>query len=250
MGTQTTLHLLLIDDDPLCLQTLEDALRVFDDVIIEGRMQNGSEVVSFLKQHPVDVIFLDVQMEEIGGFELARYIRGHYPQIQIIFQTGHAGYAVDGYEFQPADFLVKPVNPLKLERALSHARERLGSAPKPVSAQIGIRTGSGLTILNVDDILYIEKSGRHIYILYKEGERILTTYSLQNLQTIFEEYDFIRCHQSFLVPLKRIRRIQSDELNRRSYTIHLEGVDTPVPLSRDRYDTIKDLLAQRGLMIY
>ena len=98
--------------------------------------------------------------------------------------------------------------------------------------------------------MYIEKTGRKIYIVCRNNERILTNYSLQNLQAIFAEYDFIRCHQSYLVPLSRIRRVNTDELNRRSYTIQVENIERTIPLSRDRFEALQTILQQRGIAIY
>lgn len=73
---------------------------------------------------------------------------------------------------------------------------------------------------------------------------------MQELQTIFASYDFIRCHQSVLVPLWRIRQIQSDEYNRRTFTVQLEGGDKPLPMSRERFDALESILIQRGIPIY
>ncbi|MDE6880928.1 MAG: LytTR family transcriptional regulator, partial [Oscillospiraceae bacterium] len=98
--------------------------------------------------------------------------------------------------------------------------------------------------------IYIEKIARKAYIICENGQRLLTSYSLQELQTIFTSYDFIRCHQSVLVPLWRIRQIQSDEYNRRTFTVQLEGGDKPLPMSRERFDALESILIQRGIPIY
>ena len=254
MSAKKTLRVLLIDDDLYCLEAMKGALAPFDDVEIAGALQDGNAAVALLQSSRIDAVFLDIEMDSVDGFSLARHIRAHYPHIQVVFQTGHTGYAVDGYEYQPADFLVKPINVMKVERALAHIRERMGAVPEPPShssrAQIGLRSGAGLTIINVDEVLYIEKSGRRVYIICRNRERIATSYSLQNLQSIFAEYDFIRCHQSFLVPLSKIRHIQADELNRRSYTIRLEGTDQSIPLSRDRFEALESILTKQGIAIY
>lgn len=237
-----TLNALLIDDDALCLEALQDTLSLFDDVCIVGSLTNSTDAVAFLRQNQVHLVFLDIEMDRVGGFELARHLRHHHPEVQIVFQTGHASYAVDGYEFQPADFLVKPITAMKMERALMHVRENLSRKVTEIPAQIGIRTGSGLSIINVADILYVEKTGRKVYIVCKDDERILTNYSIQNLQGILEEYDFVRNHQSYLVPLHRIKKIEPDGLNGRTYRLLLDGYDTWLPLSRERLEGIKKQL--------
>ena len=250
MNSNKQLKVLLIDDDVHCLDALQNALAPFDDVDIVGTLQDGTQAISFLRRTAVDAVFLDIEMDSIDGFALAKHIQAHYPKVQVIFQTGHTGYAVDGYEFQPADFLVKPIDPLKVERALTHVRNKMTPDFSQHGAQIGIRTGSGLTILNVDDIIFIEKSGRKVYIVCRGDEHVLTNYSLQNLQSIFLDYGFIRCHQSYLVPLNHIRRIITDEFNRRSYNIQVDGTERNIPLSRDRFDALQSILQQRGIPIY
>ena len=244
------LKLLLIDDDPHCLKALRLALAPYDEVEIVGELEDGTQATAFLRNTKVDAVFLDIEMASVNGFDLANHLRNHYPDVQVIFQTGHVGYAVDGYEYQPADFLVKPIDPIKVERALSHVKERLGNVSTQADATIGIRTGAGLTLLRVESIVYIEKVGRKVYIVCENGDRVLTSHSLQELQTIFASYDFIRCQQSVLVPLRRIQRIQADEYNRRTFTIQLEGADKLLPLSRERFDILETMLIQQGIAIY
>lgn len=244
------LRALLIDDDSNCLEALRRALEPFDEVEIVGTLVDGTQATAFLHNTSVDIVFLDIEMDSVSGFSLAEHLRRRYPEVQVIFQTGHAGYAVDGYEYQPADFLVKPVDPIKVERALFHVRERIGGRACRTDTRIGIRTEAGLALLQVGSIIYIEKIARKAYIICENGQRLLTSYSLQELQTIFASYDFIRCHQSVLVPLWRIRQIQSDEYNRRTFTVQLEGGDKPLPMSRERFDALESILIQRGIPIY
>lgn len=203
-GGQKKLNVLLIDDEPNCLEALRRALEPFEDVEIAGMLEDGTQASAFLRKTKVDAVFLDIEMDAVNGFSLARHLQSCYPQVQVIFQTGHVDYAVEGYEYQPADFLVKPVDPVKVERALEHVYQRIGKKVPQLDARIGIRTGAGLSILRVGSIVYIEKVARRVYLVCEDEGRILTSHSLQELQTIFSDYEFVRCHQSVLVPIWRI----------------------------------------------
>ena len=189
-------------------------------------------------------------MKDVSGFDLARHIQSAYPKLLIVFLTGHVDCALDGYEFNPLDFLIKPVNPLRLEKVLLQAEELLGKREKKASSavRIGLQVNGGLEIIQVDSILYIEKQGRRVYLVPASGPRYQSYDSLQKLQGIFELYGFFRCHQSFLVRLDAIRGVRLDE-SRSFHKILLFGAEDQIPLSRGKYPELRERLADRGLTI-
>lgn len=157
------LRVLLVDDDRACLDGLISTLDAFSYVSVSGTAKSGGEAASILRRMTVDLVFLDIEMANGNGFELARHIRNAYPQIMIVFLTGHVDFALDGYEYKPLDFLIKPVNPLRLERVLLQAKKQLEDSEPPVesSVRIGIPVDGGLEIIEVNHLLYIEKEGRN-----------------------------------------------------------------------------------------
>lgn len=241
---------LLVDDDSACLEALGSALALFPQVTVAAAVANGREALPVLHRGGIDLVFLDIEMGEISGFELARHIHTAYPDVLFIFLTGHVDFALEGYDYAPVDFLVKPVNPLRLERALRRAEELLLSRWEPPAAdeRIGIRTNSGLEFIRVEDILYVEKVGRKIFLTDTGGVRHPASDSLQKLADILEPYQFYRCHQSFLIPLHKIRRIGTDEL-RGTYQLELDGLSQTIPVSRERYTELRGLLMQRHVTV-
>ena len=213
-------------------------------------VSGGAEAAAFLRRTAVDLLFLDIEMEDVSGFDLARHIQSAYPKILIVFLTGHVDFALDGYEFKPLAFLIKPVNPLRLERVLFQAEELLGKTErKPSSSvRIGLQVNGGLEIIQVDSILYIEKQGRRACLVPASGPRYQSYDSLQKLQGIFELYGFFRCHQSFLVRLDAIRGVRLDE-SRSFHKILLFDTEDQIPLSRGKYPELRERLADRGLTI-
>lgn len=243
------LNTLLVDDEKVCLDIIRSSLDMFDYVNIVGEVNNGRDVINILQKKDVDLLLLDIEMEGISGFDLAKHIQLVYPEVMVIFLTGHVDFALEGYEYQPVDFLIKPVDILRLEQALAKAREIKYNYSKKQDVQIGIPVGGGLEIINVSDILYMERAGRKVNIVCKDGDIVNTSDSLRKLEDIFNEHNFFRSHQSFLVPLHEIRSIQMDKF-KRTYVLHLKNTEEILPLSRDRYNELKELLISEGLRIH
>lgn len=244
------LRILLVDDEPHSRAQLAALLEERPGVAVAGSVSGGAEAAAFLRRTDVDLVFLDIEMGDVSGFDLARHIQSAYPKLLIVFLTGHVDFALDGYEFNPLDFLIKPVNPLRLERVLLQAEELLGKREKKASSavRIGLQVNGGLEIIQVDSILYIEKQGRKVYLVPASGPRYQSYDSLQKLQGIFELYGFFRCHQSFLVRLDAIRGVHLDE-SRSFHKILLFDTEDQIPLSRGKYPELRERLANRGLTI-
>lgn len=245
------LRILLVDDDPACLEGLTAALDTFSYVNVMGTAQSAGEAAGILQREAVDLVFLDIEMADVNGFELARHIQNAYPQVMIVFLTGHVDFALDGYEYKPLDFLIKPVNSLRLERVLLRAKKQLENTKisQESSVRIGLPVDGGLEIIEVNQLLYIEKDGRKVFLVCLGGERYRSYDTLQKLLGIFEPYGFFRCHQSFLVRLSAIKSIHLDP-SKNSYNIQLNGTDVRIPLSRNKYNELKEMFRQRGMKIF
>lgn len=245
------LKTLLVDDEPLCLEALKSSLSSFDYVKIIGEVLNGSDVVKIMEkaETEIDLIFLDIEINDVNGFDLANFIQSKNPETKIIFLTGHAGFALKGYEYEPIDFLTKPINIVRLEQALSRVKS-LKYHNEPVKdLKIGIHVEGGFEIISVNDIAYIEKKGRKIFIVCKNKEVFNSRDSLQKLESVFGNYGFFRSHQSFLIPVDNVKSIHADEFSR-TYTVQLNGVKEALPLSRDKYVELKELLKKNGMKLY
>ena len=214
-------------------------------------LNNPKDVIGFLQNNDIDLLFLDIEMGQIHGIELARHIKSIYPNILVIFVTGHTEFALEGYEVYPVDFLIKPINTLRLERALNKVKEIKSSRLIKNNYKIGINVDSGIKMMNISDILYIEKQGRKVSIICKNNEIIYSKESMKNLEVLFSSFDFYRPHQSFLVPIKQIKSIYPDKYTR-SYVIQLFDSKTNIPVSRNKYPLLKEVLERqiKGLTIH
>lgn len=244
------INALIVDDDQGSIDILTGYLKSFSFINVIGIVNSGKDALVFLQEHEVDLLLLDIEMDGMTGIELANHVQPLYPTSSIIFITGHAGFALKGYESHPVDFLTKPIDFSRLEVALNRVKEIKQPSLSPQKEQkIGMKTANGIQIININDVLYIEKKGRVISILSKDNNSIVSSDTMKNLEVIFAPFEFYRPHQSFLVPIQQIKTIYPDPFSR-SYSIDLNDTDTKLPLSRNRYPELKDLLKMKGITIY
>ena len=244
------LKILLVDDDAEAMKITRRALELFDRAAVVGEASSGIAAMEFVKSNAVDLVLLDIEMQDMSGFEVAAYLHKNYPKIQYVFLTGHTDFAVDGYAYQPLSFLVKPISISRLERILELAEEKCTSVPEITTPhnQIGFHVDTRLEIVDAADVIYLETVGRKVRVVCKNGRVLDSSETLKKLYGVFEDYGFYRCHQSFAVQLDQIESISSDMFHR-SYTIKLRGSDKEIPLSRDHFASLRTILEQRGIHI-
>lgn len=127
------------------------------------------------------------------GFALAQTIQRRWPGLPVIFLTGFVDFAVEGYEYQPLDFLVKPVRKERLERALTYAKKRLQQAPSG-EITVGICTEDGFRMFRPGEVSYAEKAGRRVRICCRDSGSFDVMDSLGKLEEVLESHGFYRCH--------------------------------------------------------
>lgn len=244
------LRILLVDDDANGMRITRRALELFEDVKIVGEVSSGMDAIAFVKTAEVDLVLLDIEMEDMSGFEVASYLHKNYPKTQYVFLTGHTDFAVDGYAYQPLSFLVKPISISRLEQILTLAKEKCGQRTEQVPGcrQIGLHVDSRLEIINVQEVIYLETVGRRVRVFCQGGRVLDSAETMKKLCQVFEDYGFYRSHQSFAVQVDLIESISSDMFHR-SHMIKLKGADKEIPLSRDRYGEMREILEQRGINI-
>lgn len=244
------LTVLLVDDDVIAREIMISALQQFTQVKVVGAVASGKEAVAFLEKTAVDLIFLDIEMDEMNGFETANLVRSRFPQVMYVFLTGHIKFALDGYDYQPLSFLTKPVSISRLEHILEMAGQKKDGSDSYGQhvRQIGVHVNGRMEIIRTDDVAYMETRGRKVHIFCRDKRELITTENLKKLALIFEEYGFYRCHQSVLVNLELIEALRPD-MFKRTYQLKLRGVEETLPLSRDRKNELQDLLKERGIQV-
>lgn len=204
-----------IDDEPLALSLLEKYIERFNALTLLRVFEDPAEAVAYLKGHAVDLIFTDINMPGITGLEL---VSGLNRKPMVIFTTAHKKYALDGFELEAIDYLLKPISPERFERAVQKAFEqyRLRN-PDETEASIVVRSEYKMVKIELSDIEYIEAMEDYIKIhRFSADYPVLTLMSLKGILEFLPASQFSRIHRSFIVPDAQVRSIQGKKVKLRS----------------------------------
>jgi DNA-binding LytR/AlgR family response regulator len=211
----------------IALDDEEPALRVIDafcqktegQIRLEKTFTQPVEAIKYLKKFPVDLIFLDINMPGISGVEFAKQLD---PGIMIVFSTAYSEYAVEGFNLQAIDYLMKPIAYDRFLQAVNKAKQQmenqLVSNEKPY---LSVRANYSLLRIYNENILYIEGMDDYLKIHVKDQRPIVVRMTMKSVEEKLPSKEFVRVHRSFIVPLSRIDKI-------RNKIIHLQGVEIPI----------------------
>ena len=245
---------IVVDDDHNSAAATMAMLKKFPAVDVIEYIDNSPELMSRLPQLNAELLVLDIEMPYNNGMSVASVVNKKYPKIEIIFCTGHPYFAADCYDFEPVDFITKPINENRVNRAIERAQKKLrnnvmdlvNKKSEQKSRKIGINIEDGYRIIDIESILYVEKKSRKIYIHTNTNKSFVAKYNLTQLEGILAPHDFFRCHQSFIVPIKKIRYIKNNEFGK-TYSIMLKECYEEIPLSRSKHSEIKEKLESYGI---
>ena len=246
------MKIVVLDDDPDSLAATKGLLEqssLVDTVETVGNMDDFS---ACLRAGIPDAALIDLEMGNLSGFEVAAYLQRAYPQVSYVFLTGHTEWALKGYDYSPLDFLAKPLSSFRLEQTLEKiaaSRTTDKERTKLPGRKIGIMVNQGYIFLAEENILYIERISRKVCIHQVDGDVVTLNDTLKNMEQIFTEDKFFRCHQSFLVALDCIEGICMEN-NANYYSLKLHGCTERVPLSRKVYPALKRRLEARGIYFH
>lgn len=221
MTTAKTISCVVVDDEPLALKLMADYVQKTPFLVLKEQTSNPMRAIELVQQGGVDLLFLDIQMPELTGLQLMKII-GH--KCKVILTTAYTDYALDGYEFDVIDYLLKPVTFDRFLVAAHKARERLSTEPAmviqtPVAAvaaaapasYIFVKTEYKIQKIDLATILYME--GLRDYVaIYTTTGKILTLQSMKSFQEQLPESNFMRVHKSYLVALDKIQFIERNRI--------------------------------------
>ena len=237
------IQVLIVDDEPICLEQSRQkiALYVGEEHICTA--QNAVEVMEILRNTAVDLAFVDVEMPDTDGFSIIEYLRSTQPGAKSVFLTGHTELGAKSYDYEPLDFLCKPLDALRLKKTFERF-ERSRSPGRQSREQVALEGASGFVLVSPCDILYIAREGRKA-VIHCKTENHMVPYALDELETIFSDFGLFRIHQSYLVPLERIGRVMRSEFGKTYSATLTDG--TQVPVSRGKYGALREHLAAEGI---
>lgn len=218
-----SLKCIAIDDEPLALELLEDNIRMVSFLEFQKGFYNPLEAIAYLNQHPVDLVFLDIQMPGLTGLQLIKSMPKH---VMYILVTAYDQYAVNAFELDVIDYLVKPVSLDRFIKACNKALEiHQYKQQKPMAINtdhIFIQADYKMIKVNFDEILWIESLKDYMRIhLSKNQKPLLARMSMKAMEEQLPSDQFIRIHKSYIVSVKAVSAVQKN-------TIYINETELPV----------------------
>ncbi|WGD90646.1 LytR/AlgR family response regulator transcription factor [Bacillus subtilis] len=233
-----TVRICVIADDQEILNFFKKISNEISQARFDLITSKISDLISHLEStQEVDLVIIDVNMPQNNGFDVAEYINIHYPFTSIIFMSYLPDYALDGYKYYPMDFMVKPVNLLRLKSTVSLVNNHKSRRKKKIS----ISSNGKIHLIDIESILYIEKVGRKSCINLENGRIIECNQGLTILEEMLKDSNFFRSHQSFLVPLDKIEEVIQDTYMK-SYNLKIKDCPKTINVSRSKYRELKEQL--------
>ncbi|MEM8895272.1 MAG: LytTR family DNA-binding domain-containing protein, partial [Bacteroidota bacterium] len=208
------LKCIVIDDEPLAVEVLESYIARIDHLELAGTFNNAIKAFEFLQQNAVDLIFLDIQMPRLTGLEFAKTLT-HPPKI--IFTTAYREFALEGFELEAIDYLLKPIAFDRFLKAIGKLVPEAPSTPEPVvkfsddDPFIYFKVDKKMVKIRLGDILYIESLKDYVKVVTSEKE-IITHQQISYMEHKLPENQFIRVHRSFIVAIDKVEAFSATDI--------------------------------------
>ncbi|KHJ37038.1 transcriptional regulatory protein YpdB [Pedobacter glucosidilyticus] len=210
---------LVVDDEPLAIDIISDYIEKIPFLTLVKSYQNPIEALMAVQNGEADLVFLDVQMPELTGIQFLKIANG---KCKVILTTAYQEYALEGYELNVVDYLLKPVAFERFYQAAQKAQQLLcnvaaplpvetNTAPAPINNFIFVKTEHKIQKIYLNDILFIEGLKDYISI-YTKTERIITLQSMKKMEDVLPEHQFIRVHKSYILALDKIESIERSRI--------------------------------------
>ena len=241
------LKAIIIDDEPDCVRLLELQLnRHCPNVNIIGSTSNAQDGIIMLLKTPPDLLFLDIEMPHLNGFDLLEKIGDL--NFQVVFTTAYDRYAVRAFKFSALDYLLKPIDPVELRSVVDRAAQKVQIVQQQLdllkqqllsprlNSRIALPQLNGFIIAEIDQIIYCESDSNYTRFFMKNNEQYLICRTLGEVENLMEGHLFFRSHKQFLVNIEEIKRVIRED----GTTLEMSNGRT-IPVSRQKIDAVKQI---------
>lgn len=223
------INCLIVDDEPLAREIIETYIATFDELNLVASCEDAMEAMSVLRNKSIDLMFLDIQMPKLTGIEFLKTLR-HSPKV--IFTTAHREYALEGYELDVLDYLLKPISLERFVKAIDKfyqlsiddssdlSIQASHSPSMPDDSYIVVKGNRKMHRINLNDLVYVESIKDYVQIYTKEKSFVVKQ-QISSLEDILPPSKFIRIHRSYIVALKHIESFSAT-------TIELQNRELPI----------------------
>ena len=252
-GSRRRWKALIVDDEELARKLLREMLTCHPEIEIAAECGNGMEAVKAAAEHKPDLLFLDVQMPKLTGFDVLELIERE--NVGVIFVTAYDQYAMKAFEVHAVDYLLKPFSRERFEAALERAKHQkpkkdldaveLAASARPTgeyAERIVVKDGTKVTLIPVPKLDYAEALDDYVSLV-SEGKKHLKQQTISGLEMALDPKLFVRIHRSYLVNLERVTRIEPYGKDSKIAILN-NGVRLPV--SRTGYERLKTLLDEKS----
>ncbi|HEY0896798.1 MAG TPA: LytTR family DNA-binding domain-containing protein [Sphingobacteriaceae bacterium] len=206
---------LIVDDEPPAIDLLKTYITSVSELDLAGSCANAVEALSFLKNKPVELLFLDVQMPQLLGTDFVRTLKN---PPKIIFTTAYREFALEGFELDAVDYLLKPISFERFLKAVNKVLQTNLEGPAAAAEQsvkpdayIYFRTDRKMVKVFLDDILYVESLKDYIKVI-TNSRQIITKQAISVLEDMLPPDQFLRIHRSYLIAVKKIESFTADDI--------------------------------------
>lgn len=202
---------IIVDDEPLSLETLEAYIEDTPNLQLVAQCQDAFQALDILKKERIDLIFLDINMPKLSGISMLKSMEN--PPL-IVFTTAYSKYAVEGFELDAIDYLLKPFSFERFIKAVNKASDRLIKNENTDNSNgnyIMLKSDKKMYKIDLEDILYIQAYGDYVKVV-STHKSILTHSTMKNMEESLKNEDFIRIHKSYIIALKHIIMIEGNQV--------------------------------------
>jgi two-component system LytT family response regulator len=239
------INCIAIDDEPLALDIIRDYCSKVAFLDLQKTFDNAIESIEYIRSNKVDLIFLDIQMEELTGIQLLNALK-YRPFV--IFTTAYERYAIQGFELDVVDYMLKPISFERFIKGVNKVFERMqldvggtksetGKAKPAEASFFFVKTETRMERIENNDVLYVEGMGDYWRIVTKT-RRIMTLMNARKLEEVLHEPQFCRVHKSFFIALDKIESIERNRI---------KIADQYIPVSETYHKTFFDLVERKKL---
>lgn len=248
---KTKIRAIIVDDEELARHIIREYLRDEEDIEIVAECANGFDAVKAVTEHKPDLVFLDVQMPKLDGFEVLELIGG---DVAVVFVTAFDQYAMKAFDAAAVDYLLKPFDLRRFQAALNRVRQRLREAQFPAPAatelknaarapndyaeRIVVKDGTRVHIIPTRQLEYVEAQDDYV-ALHSAGKTYLKQQTISSLEALLDPKRFVRVHRSFLVNLEQITKIEPYTKETRLAVL---ASGSQIPVSRSGYARLRELM--------
>ncbi|MBW3566922.1 MAG: LytTR family DNA-binding domain-containing protein [Proteobacteria bacterium] len=243
------MRILIVDDEPPARLRLRGLLQQFDDVEVVGEAGDGNAALKQVEALNPDCVLLDIRMPGMDGLECARRLAALSTPPAVVFVTAYDRFAIEAFEAQAMDYLVKPVRRERLEAAINRAQRPNAAQRAALEAaatrnalgrrrQICVRVRDSLRLVDVESIYYFRADQKYVTVRHNGGE-VLIEDSLKSLEEEFPE-DFVRIHRNALVAVRAIDALEKDDHGH--FHVRLRGLNEKLEVSRRLVPEVRQLI--------